>query len=55
MEPDFRKLEIIIPKYLNDVKEDYIKTEQPAYFDQKLLNKQAKLVVNLVKEMLLNS
>lgn len=55
MEPDFKKLEIIIPEYLNDVKEDYLKTEQPEYFDQKLLNKQAKLVVELVKEMLINS
>lgn len=52
IELDVRNLNQIIPEYLNDVKEDYLKTENPAYFNEKLLNKQAGLVVKLVKELL---
>lgn len=52
IELDIRNLSQIIPAYLNDVKEDYIKTENPAYFNEKLLNKQAGLVVKLVKDKL---
>lgn len=52
IELDVRNLSQIIPAYLNDVKEDYIKTENPAYFNEKLLNKQAGLVVKLVKDKL---
>lgn len=51
---DIRNLSQIIPAYLNDVKEDYIKTENPTYFNEKLLNKQAGLVVKLVKDKLNN-
>ena len=51
---DVRNLNQIIPAYLNDVKEDYLKTENPTYFNEKLLNKQAGLVVKLVKELLSN-
>ena len=54
IELDIRNLSQIIPAYLNDVKEDYIKTENPAYFNEKLLNKQAGLVVKLVKDKLNN-
>ena len=49
---DIRNLSQIIPAYLNDVKEDYLKTENPTYFNEKLLNKQAGLVVKLVKDKL---
>lgn len=49
---DIRNLSQIIPAYLDDVKTDYLKTENPAYFNEKLLNKQAGLVVKLVKELL---
>lgn len=52
IELDIRNLSQIIPAYLNDVKEDYIKTENPTYFNEKLLNKQAGLVVKLVKDKL---
>lgn len=52
IELDIRNLSQIIPAYLNDVKEDYLKTENPAYFNEKLLNKQAGLVVKLVKDKL---
>lgn len=52
IELDVRNLSQIIPAYLNDVKEDYIKTENPTYFNEKLLNKQAGLVVKLVKDKL---
>lgn len=52
IELDIRNLSQIIPAYLNDVKEDYLKTENPAYFKEKLLNKQAGLVVKLVKDKL---
>lgn len=52
IELDVRNLSQIIPAYLNDVKEDYIKTENPTYFNKKLLNKQAGLVVKLVKNKL---
>ena len=55
IEPDVRNLSKIIPAYLDDVKEDYIKTENPQYFNEKLLGKQANLVVNLVKELLMNN
>lgn len=54
IELDIRNLSQIIPAYLNDVKEDYLKTENPAYFNEKLLNKQASLVVKLVKDKLNN-
>ena len=49
---DIRNLSQIIPAYLDDVKTDYLKTENPAYFNEKLLNKQAGLVAKLVKELL---
>lgn len=52
IELDIRNLSQIIPAYLNDVKEDYLKTENPTYFNEKLLNKQAGLVVKLVKDKL---
>jgi len=52
IELDIRNLSQIITAYLNDVKEDYIKTENPTYFNEKLLNKQAGLVVKLVKKKL---
>lgn len=52
IELDVRNLNQIIPAYLNDVKEDYLKTENPTYFNEKLLNKQAGLVVKLVKDKL---
>ena len=55
IKPDVRNLSKIIPAYLDDVKEDYIKTENPQYFNEKLLGKQANLVVNLVKELLMNN
>lgn len=55
IEPDVRNLSKIIPAYLDDVKEDYIKTENPQYFNETLLGKQANLVVNLVKELLMNN
>lgn len=55
IEPDVRNISKIIPAYLDDVKEDYIKTENPQYFNEKLLGKQANLVVNLVKELLMNN
>lgn len=55
IKPDIRSLSKIIPAYLDDVKEDYIKTENPQYFNEKLLGKQANLVVNLVKELLMNN
>lgn len=55
IEPDVRNLSKIIPAYLDDVKEDYIKTENPEYFNEKLLGKQANLVVSLVKELLMNN
>ena len=55
IEPDVKNLSKIIPAYLDDVKEDYIKTENPTYFNEKLLSKQSNLVVNLVKELLMNS
>lgn len=54
IELDIRNLSQIIPAYLNDVKEDYLKTENPTYFNEKLLNKQAGLVVKLVKDKLNN-
>lgn len=49
---DIKNLSQIIPAYLDDVKTDYLATENPAYFNEKLLNKQAELVVKLVKELL---
>lgn len=52
IELDVRNLNKIIPEYLNDVKEDYLKTENPTYFNEKLLNKEAGLVVKLVKDKL---
>lgn len=52
IELDVRNLNQIIPEYLNDVKEDYLKTENPTYFNEKLLNKQAGLVAKLVKDKL---
>lgn len=52
IELDIRNLSQIIPAYLNDIKEDYIKTENQTYFNEKLLNKQAVLVVKLVKDKL---
>ena len=52
IELDIRNLNKIIPEYLNDVKEDYLKTENPTYFNEKLLNKQAGLVAKLVKDKL---
>ena len=52
IELDIRNLNKIIPEYLNDVKEDYLKTENPTYFNEKLLNKQAGRVVELVKDKL---
>jgi ATP dependent DNA ligase domain len=55
IEPDVRNLSKIIPAYLDDVKEDYLKTENPTYFNEKLLHKQSNLVVNLVKELLMNN
>ena len=55
IEPDVRNLSKIIPACLDDVKEDYIKTENPQYFNEKLLGRQAGLVVNLVKELLMNN
>lgn len=55
IEPSLQNLSKIIPEYLDDVKNDYLKTEEPTYFNDNLLNKQAKLVVTLVKELLVNS
>lgn len=55
IEPSMQNLNQIIPAYLDDVKEDYIKTEEPKYFNEKLLGKQANQVVKLVKELLMNS
>lgn len=55
IEPSLQNLSKIIPEYLDDVKNDYLKTEEPTYFNDNLLNKQAKLVVTLVKELLMNS
>lgn len=55
IEPSMQNLSQIIPAYINDVKEDYLKTEEPSYFNEKLLGKQANLVVKLVKELLMNS
>lgn len=55
IEPSMQNLSQIIPAYLDDVKEDYIKTEEPKYFNEKLLGKQANQVVKLVKELLMNS
>ena len=52
IELDVRNLNKIIPEYLNDVKEDYLKIENTTYFNEKLLNKQAGLVVKLVKDKL---
>lgn len=55
IEASMQNLSKIIPAYLDDVKEDYIKTEEPSYFNEKLLSKQANQVVKLVKELLMNS
>ena len=55
IEPSMQNLSTIIPAYIQDVKEDYLRTEEPNYFNEKLLGKQANLVVKLVKEMLMNS
>ena len=55
IEPSMQNLSKIIPAYLEDVKNDYIKTEEPKYFNDKLLGKQANQVVKLVKELLMNS
>lgn len=41
---------VVIPLYLEDVKEDYLKTGEP-FFD-KIFGKKASLVVQLVKEYL---
>lgn len=49
---DIRNLSQIIPTYLDDVKTDYLTTENPEYFNEKLLNKQAHLVAKLVKNKL---
>lgn len=55
IEPSLTNLNQIIPAYIADVKEDYIRTETPSYFNEKLLNKQAGQVAKLVKELLANS
>ena len=47
---DLKNLSKIIPLYLADVREDYLKTGEP--FFEKIFGKKASLVVQLVKEYL---
>lgn len=47
---DLKNLGKIIPLYLADVREDYLKTGEP--FFEKIFGKKASLVVQLVKEYL---